>query len=64
MPTSPHTDPPTPEPCTVMNLPLDDREPALVRPYVVANERGEQRRTDVAPRVEPVCAPHSMAVTQ
>jgi hypothetical protein len=59
-PTSPHTDSPTPELRTA-GLPLDDREPALVRPYVVAHE---QRQVGAIPRVEPVCAPHSMAVTR
>ncbi|MEU7625872.1 hypothetical protein AB0B95_26980 [Streptomyces hygroscopicus] len=60
--TSPHSDVPTPEWRTAA-LPLDDREPASVRPYVVAPEqRRDQRRVGVVPRVELVCAPHGMVV--
>lgn len=58
--TSPHTDSPTPELRTA-GLPLDDRMPALVRPYVVVHE---QRQVGARPRVETVCAPYSMVVTR
>ncbi len=60
--TSPHSDVPTPEWRTAA-LPLDDRESASVLPYVVAHEqRRDQRRVGVVPRVELVCAPHGMVV--
>ncbi|MFE5165434.1 hypothetical protein ACFRNT_44425 [Streptomyces sp. NPDC056697] len=62
MATIPNSDSPTPELRTAV-LPLDDQEHALVRPYVVAHEqRREQRRVGVIPRVELVCAPHGMVV--
>ncbi|MCQ6246191.1 hypothetical protein [Streptomyces malaysiensis] len=61
VPPRPYTDSPTLELRTVP-LPLDSELPALVRPYVVADERRKQQRSKNVPRVELVCAPHGMVV--
>ncbi|GAA0555321.1 hypothetical protein GCM10010390_66780 [Streptomyces mordarskii] len=43
-------------------LPLDSELPALVRPYVVVDERRQRQRPKSVPRVELICAPHGMVV--
>lgn len=56
-----YADSPTREPRAIP-LPLDSELPALVRPYVVADERCKQQRSKSVPRVELICAPHGMVV--
>ncbi|MBB4782580.1 hypothetical protein [Streptomyces rapamycinicus] len=55
-------DSPTLELHTIPLLPLDSELPALVRPYVVADQRWKQQRSKSVPRVELICAPHGMVV--
>ncbi|MEU8877622.1 hypothetical protein AB0D24_42135 [Streptomyces javensis] len=44
-------------------LPLGGQEPASVQPRALTHEqRREQRRGGIIPRVELVCAPHGMVV--
>ncbi|MBU3870708.1 hypothetical protein KN815_43700 [Streptomyces sp. 4503] len=57
----PYTDSPTLE-LLAIPLPLDGELPALVRPYMVTDERRQQRRPRTGPRVELICAPHGMVV--
>ncbi|QTI89229.1 hypothetical protein [Streptomyces sp. AgN23] len=61
-PPRPYNDSPTLELHTVPLLPLDSELPALVRPYLVADERQKQQRPKSVPRVELICAPHGMVV--
>lgn len=48
----------------IVPLPLDGELPALVRPYVVADERRQQQRPKTGPRVGLICAPHGMVVVR
>ncbi|MFD8459185.1 hypothetical protein [Streptomyces antimycoticus] len=62
--TSPDGDVPTPGSGTAA-MSLDDQEPASAQPCALAHEqRREQRRVGVIPRVELVCAPHGMVVVR
>lgn len=58
----PYNDSPTRELHTVPLLPLDSELPALVPPYLVADERRRHQRSKSFPRVELLCAPHGMVV--
>ena len=61
VPPRPYADSPTLELHTIP-LPMDSELPALVRPYVLADERRQQQRPKSIPRVELICAPHGMVV--